>query len=98
VKYRLRPEALADLEEVWLYTAREWGIDQADRYVASVIARIEAIAERPNSGSPISETLMGYRKVRSGHHLAIYRATKDEVIVVRVLHEREDLTDGYDDP
>ena len=97
MKYRFRPEARADLEEAWLYTAGEWGIEQADRYVEAIVARVEAISERPNSGSPISEALMGYRKVRAGHHLAIYRVTKGELIVVRVLHEREDVPEEIED-
>lgn len=97
MKYRFSPEARADLEEAWLYTASEWGIEQADRYAAGIAARIDSVLELPNTGSPLTGVAMGYRKIRSGQHLAIYRVTGEELIVVRVLHEREDLPDGIEE-
>ena len=35
--YRLSPLAEQDLEDIWLYTLREWSADQADRYYHSII-------------------------------------------------------------
>jgi toxin ParE1/3/4 len=31
-EYRLSPAAERDLEGIWKYTRREWGLDQAERY------------------------------------------------------------------
>jgi plasmid stabilization system protein ParE len=31
--YRLSARAEADLTGIWVYSAEEWGVDQADRYV-----------------------------------------------------------------
>jgi toxin ParE1/3/4 len=36
--YLLSPAALADLREIWDYTARNRGEDQADRYVLAIRA------------------------------------------------------------
>jgi toxin ParE1/3/4 len=29
-EYRLTPAAEADLEAIWIYTARQWGVDQGN--------------------------------------------------------------------
>ena len=31
-EYRLTPEAARDMETIWLYTLKEWGLEQANRY------------------------------------------------------------------
>ncbi|MCJ8271269.1 MAG: type II toxin-antitoxin system RelE/ParE family toxin [Psychrosphaera sp.] len=31
--YKLQPEAEKDLEDIWLYTAHKWGVEQAMQYV-----------------------------------------------------------------
>ncbi|MBV7525451.1 type II toxin-antitoxin system RelE/ParE family toxin [Pseudomonas sp. PDM29] len=33
-EYRLTPAAEGDLEAIWSYTARQWGLDQANRMEA----------------------------------------------------------------
>ena len=32
-EYRLSPAAERDLEEIWKYTRKEWGLEQAERYI-----------------------------------------------------------------
>jgi toxin ParE1/3/4 len=34
--YELTPQALADLEGIWLYSAETWSSGQADRYIDSL--------------------------------------------------------------
>jgi len=31
--YRIRQLAENDLEQIWLYSFQEWGLEQADRYI-----------------------------------------------------------------
>ncbi|SBW04135.1 hypothetical protein KL86DPRO_20264 [uncultured delta proteobacterium] len=38
--YRLSPLAEADLEEIWLYTFRQWSLEQADDYSGNIITAI----------------------------------------------------------
>lgn len=35
---RLTPQARADLDDIWTYTARTWSPGQADRYIAGLAA------------------------------------------------------------
>jgi toxin ParE1/3/4 len=89
--YILSPRAQADLDEIWNYTERQWGIDQAETYIRQLWQDIEAIAIRPTIGRPCSEVRAGYSKVRSGSHILFYRLGKSGIDVVRILHERMDF-------
>lgn len=37
--YYLRQQANEDLEKIWSYTFNNWGINQADKYVRSLLSR-----------------------------------------------------------
>jgi toxin ParE1/3/4 len=39
-EYRLTPAAERDLESIWSYTVRQWGIDQAGRYIDALTAAL----------------------------------------------------------
>ena len=96
MNYTLRPRARTELEGIWHYTVQQWGIDQADKYTAQIISSIERAIEMPGVGSPIEALPKDYRKIRSGHHLIVYRCVDNEFTVIRILHEREDLPDELD--
>ena len=91
----LRPRARRDLANIWLYTADKWGTDQADAYVGSIYAEMERILAFPQSGSRVVGLPNDYRKIRAGSHRAIYRWTETELIIVRVLHAREDVAEDW---
>lgn len=93
----LRPIAAADLLQIARYTEREWGEAQAKRYTEDLRHQIELAAEFPGIGSEAMGLPPQYRKVRSGSHRVIYRCTDTEVIVVRIIHEREDVPDDTED-
>ena len=48
--YTLREIARTDLEEIWLYTRQEWGIEQADGYLQALFSRFDWLAENPWAG------------------------------------------------
>ncbi len=47
-EYRLTPAAEADLEAIWIYTARQWGVDQGNNYIDALISAFLRLAERPS--------------------------------------------------
>jgi toxin ParE1/3/4 len=90
--YLLSPAAQADLGEIWDYTARNWGPDQADRYVLGIRDACEALAKGRRRGRAIDAVRPGYRKLAVGSHLLFYRVTTTGLIdVVRILHQRMDV-------
>lgn len=88
----IRPEAAADIETIADYTIDQWGVEQARHYVEDIRRIIERLAinglrqpEQPN-------VFPNLRKIRSGHHLIFYLIDDRQVEVIRVLHERQNLT------
>jgi toxin ParE1/3/4 len=92
-----RPQAEADILEIVRYTKAEYGDDQAFRYTADLRRQIEFAAEIPGIGAETHGLPPLYRKVRSGAHRVIYRYDDTSITVVRILHEREDVPDDFDD-
>ena len=45
-RYVLSPRARADLDDIWAYTARRWGTDQAEDYIRLVQNAIEGLRRR----------------------------------------------------
>ncbi len=93
----LRPRAEADLAEIAQYTISEWGEAQAKRYIENLRRTIEAVADYPGMGGQAMGLPSEYRKVLSGSRRAIYRYTKTELIVVRVIHGSQDVPDDFED-
>jgi toxin ParE1/3/4 len=87
----MRPRAEADIDSIVEYTKAEWGEPQAKRYLDDLRRQIDFAAEIPGIGSQVVGLPGEYRKIRSGAHRVIYRCLETELIVVRVIHEREDV-------
>jgi toxin ParE1/3/4 len=88
-RYRLSPRAETDLEEIWLYTFRNWSREQADAYVSRLVAAFEGLGSEARTGRPI-EAREGYFKYAVGSHLIFYRRSRAGIDVIRVLHQRMD--------
>ncbi|MGV3731743.1 MAG: type II toxin-antitoxin system RelE/ParE family toxin [Sphingopyxis sp.] len=97
LKIVLRPRAETDLQTIAQYTKVQHGEAQAKHYIEDIRRQIEFAARFPGIGSEAFGLPSTYRKVRSGLHRVLYRCTESELVVVRVLHEREDVPDEIED-
>lgn len=88
--FRLTPAALNDLEGIWRYTARQWGLPQAAHYIDQLNEAFEALAQSPKLAPPCDTIRPGYRRLGVEHHVIYFRLDAGTVVVVRVLHERMD--------
>ncbi len=43
--YLLRQQAQDDLESIWLYCYHEWGVEQADKYILTLLSRFICLSE-----------------------------------------------------
>ena len=89
-RYRLSPLAVADLEDIWLYTFERWSLDQADRYQHDLIAAIEALASGMKVGRR-TDVREGYFKYAVGQHFVFFRPSEAGLDVIRILHRRMDV-------
>ena len=89
--YVISKKAVADLEEIWLYTVEKWSIEQADRYYSLIFDEIDFICKNTSTGKSMDHVRKGYRASKVKSHLIFYRVTNDIVEIIRILHERMDI-------
>ena len=91
-EYRLSPAAERDLESIWKYTLREWGLEQADRYTDLLTAAFQVLAESPKSAPACDHIRQGYRRRNVERHMIYFRVTDYGIAIIRVLHDRMDAS------
>jgi toxin ParE1/3/4 len=89
--YRISKKAVADLDEIWFYTAEKWSLAQADRYYLLAFNEIDHICMSPTSGRPMDHIRKGYRAAKVKSHLIFYRVVDKTIEIIRILHERMDI-------
>ncbi len=89
-EYRLSPAAERDLEGIWKYTRREWGLEQAERYTDLLTTSFQALAEAPKSAPACDHIRTGYRRRSVERHMIYFRLTDYGIAIIRILHERMD--------
>ena len=90
LELRLTPRAEADLEDIWRYSAEEWGEDQADRYVDALVETFAALCEVPGMARERTEFSPPVQVHPSGRHVVVYLVDGEALLVVRVLGGRQD--------
>ena len=68
-EYRLTPVAERDLEGIWQYTCRQWGIDQAHRYTDKLTAVFAELADAPKLAPACDHIRSGYRRRSVERHV-----------------------------
>ena len=91
VAYRIRQLAQDDLEAIWLYTRKQWGIVQADSYLEALILRFDWLAENPELGKQRDDVKSGYFCFPEGMHLIFYIINDNQIDIIGVPHQRMDI-------
>ncbi len=89
-RYRLRPLAYADLEDIYEYSFRTFGEARAVEYVSSLERGLESLIENPRLGKERDDISTGLRALLIESHYAFYRIIDPEILVIRVLHTSRD--------
>jgi toxin ParE1/3/4 len=79
--------------EIWDYSFKKWGEDQADAYVRGLVDAIHTLHANRSLWRPvIDKSLAGVWFVRHEHHYIFFRVLSGGVVgVITVLHENMDL-------
>ena len=85
------PEAESDILEIWQYLANEVSTEFADHRVRQIPHACDPLLRFPLRGRPRDELLPGLRSILSHTHVVFYRAARDHIEIVRVLHGRRDI-------
>ena len=62
-----------------------------DRYQSQVFSKLELLREQPFLGSRVSDTSPEVRVLRVEQLIALYSVDIDQVLVLRLLHVRQEL-------
>ena len=89
--YALRKLAVDDLEAIWVYTVEQWGVEQAERYLTSLFACFEDLAENPQLGRQRDEVKEGYRSFPQGRHVVFYLIVPAGIDVIGIVHQSADV-------
>lgn len=93
----LHPRAETDLADIWQFTFETWGATQANIYLEQLDLGFHRLTKNHKLGKPCDEIRAGYRCLHLNRHIAYYRLSASQIIIVRVLHERMDTSQPLDD-
>ncbi|APZ55353.1 type II toxin-antitoxin system RelE/ParE family toxin [Salipiger abyssi] len=86
----LTKEAERDLIDIFLFGVEHFGVAQAERYSAALMAKIESAAANPSFGADYEFVRSGLRRYEATSHAIYYRPTEEGILVLRILHGRMD--------
>jgi toxin ParE1/3/4 len=91
--HRLAPRAEEDLDDIWLYVAKESGsMDVATRLIDSIMERFLFLASFPAAGRMRDHDFgIRARSFPVGEYVIVYCVEDSDICILRVVHGRRDL-------
>ena len=89
--YRLSQKAKSDISNIYIYTYKNFGETQADRYVAGLEKVLEALSCQPALGRKINHIRKGYFRFEYMSHSIFFRKTRNILEIIRILHNGMDM-------
>ena len=86
------PEAQEDLLDIWHFGANEWSPEQADRHLREIDDMCDRLCHDPKLGHKRDDLIPGLYSIYIRPHLIFYEISPVAISIVRVLHERFDIT------
>ncbi|MEY5040855.1 MAG: Toxin ParE1 [Bacteroidota bacterium] len=92
LEFVISEKALEDINNIWIFTAENWSVEQADRYYNLIIDEIEYIVQNFEMARDLGKIRKKYKYSKVKSHLIFFKKDKsNEIEIVRVLHERMDI-------
>ncbi|MEO1638799.1 MAG: type II toxin-antitoxin system RelE/ParE family toxin [Pseudomonadota bacterium] len=83
-----RPQAEADIADIWAYTDEIWGQQKAADYLAALEQMLQSVAAFPEMARLRSDFDPPVRIHPFRKHLIIYQTDGTMLDVIRILHSR----------
>jgi toxin ParE1/3/4 len=90
MSYRTTRQADQDIIDIYVHGAGEFGVEQAERYHAGLVEAFEVLAANPRIARERPEINPPVRLHPYGSHMIVYTIRDEGVLIVRVLHGRQD--------
>lgn len=88
--YHTTVEADRDIIEIYVLGAQQFGVAQSERYVDELFDTFELLAENPKMARERRELNPPMRLHPYHAHLIAYLVRDGDILIVRVLHGRQD--------
>lgn len=85
-QYLFKPRAEQDLEDIYDYTVKEFGEEQADLYFRNLFDKFQQLADTPGIARRRAEVRQGLKSYLVKAHIVFFRESDKGVLIVRVLH------------
>ena len=94
--FELTREAKEDLRKIARFTEKRWGRDQRFLYIKQFDDAFHLLTETLSLGKQCNYIKVGYRKFPQGSHILFYRkASKNKIIIIRILHKNMDIESKF---
>ena len=90
-EYSLATKADQDLEDIYVFSYRNFGEAKADAYLGALAECFALLAEQPSVGRRIDYIRAGYLRHEHDAYSIFYRRVADGVRIMRVLHKGRDM-------
>ncbi len=91
-QYTLSVKAEDDLISIGKYTQKKWGKKQRTHYLHEIDSTFPLLADNPKKGRSCDEIRRGYLRYNVGKHAIFYRQIKNDVEIIRILHQSMDFS------
>jgi len=89
--YELSPEADLDLSDIFDYTEKEHGFNQAVKYLTDINDTFIRLIKSPEIGRVRNDIKQGLYSMAEQEHTIFYRVLDNHIRIVRVLHGSKDI-------
>ena len=93
MQLKIHPNARRSIKDIWRYTEKTWGEDQANAYVQGLYQAVYKIADDRRLWRPVPhEHTQNIFFTRYKHHYIFFRAlSTGQLGIVSVLHEKMNI-------
>lgn len=96
-KYTLSPNAASSIADISAYTIKEFGPQQAERYMANFRDRFKFLMTHPELGTDRHDIKKGYYCYFEGSHTIYYKVVDDHIAIIDILHQSMEPTHHLSD-
>ncbi len=90
MRLELSKAAQRDIDAIHAYGNTQFETLAADRYMHGLFDLFDLLCLNPEMAVEIKELKRSMRRLRYRSHVAFYRIAKSRILVVRVLHYKQD--------
>lgn len=85
--FRFTRRAESDLVGIGDHSVRNWGPEQAARYLGELEICCQSLANNPSLGRPCDHIHPGLHRFEHGMHVVFYFPDRRGILISRILHQ-----------